>query len=101
MYKTVVNYRSGQRLLTTFVDLRSCAIRNPMLELVCERSGKHKVPKKKVKHKATGSRKCGCLFKVHGYEVKEDNAWRLTILNGVHNNVMVPVAVIFGDQAIS
>ena len=57
MYETVVNYRSGQRLLTTFVDLRSCAIRNPMLELVCERSGKHKVPKKKVKHKATGSRK--------------------------------------------
>jgi len=26
---------------------RSCATRNPMLELVCERSGEHKIPKKK------------------------------------------------------
>jgi len=43
---------------------RSCAIRNPMLELVCERSGEHKVPKKKLKHEATISRKCGCLFEL-------------------------------------
>ena len=61
-----------------------------MLELVCERSGEHKVPKRKVKHEATGSRKCGCLFKVRGYVVREDNAWKLTILNGVHNHEMVP-----------
>ena len=31
----------------TVITKRSCAIRNPMLELVCERSGGHKVPKKK------------------------------------------------------
>jgi len=45
-----------------------------MLDLVCERSGEHKVPKRKVKHEAPGSRKCGCLFKVCGYVVREDNA---------------------------
>jgi len=61
-----------------------------MLELVCERSGEHKVLNRKVKHEATGSRKCGCLFKVHGYVVREDNVWKLTILNGVHNHEMVP-----------
>ena len=61
-----------------------------MLELVCERSGEHKVPKRKVKHEAMRSRKCGCLFKVRGYAVREDNAWKLTILNGAHNHEMVP-----------
>ena len=61
-----------------------------MLELVCERSGEHKVPKTKVKHEGMGSRKCGCLFKVRGYVVREDNAWKLAILNGVHNHEMVP-----------
>ena len=60
-----------------------------MLELVCERSGEHKVPKKKVKQEATRSRKCGCLFKVRGYVVMEDNAWKLAILNGVHNHEIV------------
>ena len=48
-----------------------------------------KVSKRKVKHEATRPRKCGCLFKVRGYAVREDNAWRLTILNGVHNHEMV------------
>ncbi|AES97822.1 hypothetical protein MTR_5g060510 [Medicago truncatula] len=63
---------------------------NPMLELVCEQSGEHKVPKKKVKHEATESRKYGCLFKVHGYMVVDENAWKSAILNGVQNNAMVP-----------
>jgi hypothetical protein len=61
-----------------------------MLELVCERSGEHKVPKKKLKHVATGSRKCGCLFKVRGYVAKEESTWKLAILNGVHNHEMFP-----------
>jgi len=61
-----------------------------MLELVCEQSGEHKVSKRKVKHEATRSRKCGCLFKVRGYVIKEGNAWKLAIFNGVHNHEMVP-----------
>jgi len=61
-----------------------------MLELVCERSGEHKVLKRKVKHEVTRSRKCGCLFKVRGYAIREDNVWKLVILNGVHNHEMVP-----------
>ena len=60
-----------------------------MSELVCERNGEHKVRKRKVKHEAMGSRKCGCLFKLRGYAVMEDNAWKLAILNGVHNHEMV------------
>ena len=45
----------------TVIIRRSCEGRNAMLELVCERSGEHKVPNRKVKHEATRSRKCGCL----------------------------------------
>jgi len=40
---------------------------NPMLQLVCERSGDQKVPKKRSNHETTGSRKCGCMFMVRGY----------------------------------
>ncbi|KEH41959.1 hypothetical protein MTR_1g058140 [Medicago truncatula] len=49
-----------------------------------------KYRRKKLKHEATGSRKCGYLFKLHGYVVKEENAWKLAILNGVHNHKMLP-----------
>ncbi|KEH19244.1 otubain [Medicago truncatula] len=39
--------------------------------------------------KATRSRKCGCLFKICGYVIKELNAWKLAILNGIHNHEML------------
>ena len=29
------------------------------------------------------------LFKVRGYVVREDNAWKFAILNGVHNHEMM------------
>jgi len=82
--------RQANRVEFTVVIKRSCAINNPMLELVCEMSDKHKVSKKKLNHEATRSRKCGCLFKVREYVVKELNAWKLPILNGVHNHEMLP-----------
>ncbi|AES70995.1 FAR1 DNA-binding domain protein [Medicago truncatula] len=63
---------------------------NPMFCLVCERSGAHKVPKKKPKHSRTGSRKCGCLFMISGYQSKQTKEWGLNILNGVHNHAMMP-----------
>ena len=60
-----------------------------MSELVCERNGEHKVRKRKVKHEAMGSRKCGCLFKLRGYVGRENNSRKLAILNDVHNHEMV------------
>jgi len=49
-----------------------------------------KCRKKKPKHEATGSRKCGCTFMVTGYLSKQKNEWTLSILNGVHNHAMKP-----------
>jgi hypothetical protein len=60
---------------------------NPMLKLVCERSGAHKVSKK-PKHETTGSRKCGCMLMVSGYLSRQTNEWKLNILNGVPNHGM-------------
>jgi len=59
-----------------------------MLQLVCERSGDDKLPKKRLKHEATDSRKCGCMFMLCGYLSRKTNDWRLNILNGVHNHEM-------------
>jgi len=74
----------------TIVTQRSSLI-NPILRLVCERSGAHKVPeKKKPKHATTGSRKCGCLFMVSGYLSRQTNEWGLNIIYGVHNHTMEP-----------
>ena len=67
-------HRQANRAGFTVIIGRSCEGRNAMLELVCERSSEHKLPKRKVKHDATGSRKCGCLFKVREYVVRENNA---------------------------
>jgi len=49
-----------------------------------------KYQKKRLKHEATGSRKCGCIFMLHGYLSRETNNWRLNILNRVHNHEMKP-----------
>ncbi|RHN74822.1 hypothetical protein MtrunA17_Chr2g0314481 [Medicago truncatula] len=35
------------------VGIKRSSIQNPMLELMCERSGDHKVSKKRLKHEAT------------------------------------------------
>jgi len=56
---------------------------NPMLQLVCERSGAPKVSKKNPKHETTNSKKCGCMFMVRGYLSRKTNEWNLNILNGV------------------
>ncbi|KEH17981.1 FAR1 DNA-binding domain protein [Medicago truncatula] len=81
--------RQANKVGFTIVTQRSSLI-NPMFRLVCERSGAHKVPKKKPKRARTDSRKCGCLFVISGYQSKQTNEWRLNIFNGVHNHAMEP-----------
>ncbi|KEH18469.1 hypothetical protein MTR_8g020433 [Medicago truncatula] len=46
--------------------------------------------RKKLKYATTGSRKCGCLFMVSGYQSRQTKEWGLNILNGVHNHAMEP-----------
>lgn len=45
-------HRQENKAEFTVVRERS-GIKNPMLELICERSGDHKIPKKRLEHEAT------------------------------------------------
>ncbi|GAU28435.1 hypothetical protein TSUD_54870, partial [Trifolium subterraneum] len=52
----------------------------------CERSGKYVPPTKKLKSDCTGTRKCGCPFRLRGYYTKETKLWHMTVVNGIHNH---------------
>ncbi len=60
--------------------------RKPFFVLECERSGKYVPPKKKLKADSTGTRKCGCPFRLRGYYAKETKLWHMTVVNGIHNH---------------
>ncbi|GAU33347.1 hypothetical protein TSUD_166120 [Trifolium subterraneum] len=60
--------------------------RKPFFVLECERSGKYVPPKKKLKVDSTGTRKCGCPFRLCGYYAKETKLWHMTVVNDIHNH---------------
>ncbi|XP_050893360.1 uncharacterized protein LOC127099673 [Lathyrus oleraceus] len=53
--------------------------------MTCERSGKYKYLLRNFKRDNTGSRKCKCPFKVHGYMLANKN-WRFNVICGLHNH---------------
>jgi hypothetical protein len=53
--------------------------------LSCERGGVYKPSKKKSKFEETGTRKCGCPFRLRGY-FHSTNDWHLRVVNGKHNH---------------
>ncbi|GAU41659.1 hypothetical protein TSUD_272430 [Trifolium subterraneum] len=52
----------------------------------CERSGKYVSPTKKLKSDCTGTRKCGCPFRLRGYYTKETKLWHMRVVNGIHKH---------------
>jgi len=58
----------------------------------CERSGEYKPPKtrKKPNLEGTGSRKCECLFRLHGFFEKDIKDWWIAMLCGIHNHELTP-----------
>ncbi|XP_050896345.1 uncharacterized protein LOC127103101 [Lathyrus oleraceus] len=50
-----------------------------------ERSRKYRTPLRNFKRDDTGSRKCECPFKVHGYMLTNKN-WRFNVICGLHNH---------------
>ena len=61
--------------------------RQPFVVMTCERSGKHVQKLRKIKHDDTGSRKCECPFKLHGY-CRVDGFWRYNVMSGMHNHAL-------------
>ncbi|KAL5158540.1 Protein FAR1-RELATED SEQUENCE 5 [Glycine soja] len=59
----------------------------------CERSGKYKCRKKEFVRRDTGTRKCGCPFKIHGKLVHEGEGWTMKLICGIHNHELAKTLV--------
>ena len=52
----------------------------------CERSVQYKCRKKEFVRRDTGSRKCGCSFKLRGKPVIGGQGWMVKLICGIHNH---------------
>ncbi|KAJ1386871.1 hypothetical protein SESBI_40418, partial [Sesbania bispinosa] len=59
--------------------------RKTKLVLGCERSGKYRPYKSELVRNVTGSRKCGCPFRLRGRPLANGGGWKLNVVSGVHN----------------
>ncbi|XP_068503635.1 protein FAR1-RELATED SEQUENCE 5-like, partial [Phaseolus vulgaris] len=72
---------TGQRGRKTFVLLG------------CERGGKYRRYKKDLQVTESGTRKCGCPFRLRGYPVKSGEGWILKLICGSHNHELANTLV--------
>ncbi|KAL5153296.1 PKS-NRPS hybrid synthetase [Glycine soja] len=59
----------------------------------CERSGKYKCRKKEFVRRDTGTRKCGCPFKIRGKPVHGGEGWTVKQICGIHNHELAKTLV--------
>ncbi|XP_028184883.1 uncharacterized protein LOC114371729 [Glycine soja] len=59
----------------------------------CERSGKYKDRKKEFVRRDTGTRKCGCPFKIRGKPVHGGEGWAVKLICGIHNHELAKTLV--------
>ncbi|KAH1238715.1 hypothetical protein GmHk_08G023328 [Glycine max] len=52
----------------------------------CERSGEYRCRKKEFVRRDTGTRKCGCPFKLRGKPVVGGQGWTVNLICGIHNH---------------
>ncbi|KAL5161972.1 putative protein FAR1-RELATED SEQUENCE 10 [Glycine soja] len=60
--------------------------RSSFVLIGCERSGMYKCRNKEFVRKDTGSRKCGCPFRLHGKPVHGREGWMVKLICGIHNH---------------
>ncbi|KAH1262211.1 hypothetical protein GmHk_02G004886 [Glycine max] len=60
--------------------------RSSFVLIGCERSGTYKCRNKEFVRKDTGSRKCGCPFRLHGKPVHGGEGWMVRLICGIHNH---------------
>ena len=56
--------------------------------LGCERSGKYKGLKKDGGETITGTKKCGCPFKLQGNPLVDNSGWKLKVICNTHNHAL-------------
>jgi len=60
--------------------------RTSFMLIGCKRSGQYGSRKKDFVRRITGSRKCGCPFKLHGKPVVGGQGWMMKLMCGSHNH---------------
>ena len=60
--------------------------RSSFVLIGCERSGTYKCKNKEFVRKDTGSRKCGCPFRLRAKLVHEGKGWMVRLICGIHNH---------------
>ncbi|KAH1198354.1 Protein FAR1-RELATED SEQUENCE 5 [Glycine max] len=60
--------------------------RSSFVLIGCERSGTYKSRNKEFVRKDTGSRKCGCPFRLRGKPVHGGEGWMVKLICGIHNH---------------
>ncbi|KAH1211007.1 Protein FAR1-RELATED SEQUENCE 6 [Glycine max] len=70
---------------------RSLAYENGFVAVIvsCERSGEYRCRKKEFVRRDTGTRKCGCPFKLRGKPVFGGQGWMVKLICGIHNHELV------------
>ena len=61
--------------------------------LGCERGGQYRRYKKDLQVTESGTRKCGCPFRLRGYPVKSGEGWILKLICGSHNHELANTLV--------
>ncbi|KAL5185075.1 hypothetical protein HKD37_17G048650 [Glycine soja] len=59
----------------------------------CERSGQYKCRKKEFVRRDTGTRKCGCPFKIRGKPMHGGEGWMVKLICGFHNHELAKTLV--------
>jgi len=67
--------------------------RTSFVLLDCERSGEYRCKKKEFVRRDTGTRKCGCPFKLRGKPVVGGQGWMVKLMCGIHNHELAKLLV--------
>ncbi|KAH1220959.1 putative protein FAR1-RELATED SEQUENCE 10 [Glycine max] len=67
--------------------------KNSFVLIGCERSGLYKCRNKEFVRRDTGSRKCGCPFRLRGKLVHGGESWMVKLICGIHNHELVKCLV--------
>ncbi|KAH1203230.1 hypothetical protein GmHk_17G049523 [Glycine max] len=60
--------------------------RSSFVLICCERSGQYKCRNKEFVRRDTGTRKCGCPFRLRGKPVRGGEGWMVKLICGMHNH---------------
>ncbi|KAH1242295.1 PKS-NRPS hybrid synthetase [Glycine max] len=83
-------------------DTNTCVrVRVSFMLITCEKSSEYRPKKNNLVRTCTGSRKCGCLFKLCAKPVLGVKGWMVKLIYGVHNHELTKSFVHpFADEKI-